>query len=158
MTDKAYQVVNGTYYDIRTPDEVVKALELARKKDYRVRLFLGDRNTGEAWSEEHDVTGTISRSMGPVKAPLLMARSNSIGGGAILDHCVVGVLTRTGERLRWLYKHPTIDFGQWTYHSEDVHSGERAQARRNGTLHAQFDTLQQAVRYCDFMTGKRMSK
>jgi hypothetical protein len=104
---KTYQLINGTSYDGRTDFEVIKALESARINKLRVRLFLGDVATGKAWNEENDVTGTIGRSTGLYKVPLLIASSRSMGGGAILDHCIMRIQTTAAPR-RVLYSHPAF--------------------------------------------------
>lgn len=158
-TPRTHKIVDGTHYHLETPDRVVKALEQARKAQCTVRIFLGDVMTGVAWTEEHDVCGRISRSMGPVKVPILINNRRSMGGTHILDHCIVGIIMRDrSDAIQWLYRHNQLDLGKWTAHSEDVHTGERARAEHNGKAHAYFDTFERAVRYCAFMKGERIRK
>lgn len=97
-----YKVVNGTSYHLETPDDVVQVLEDAKKNRTRVRIFYGDTKTGLDWMEENDVIGTIGRSCGTTKIPLLIKNSNSIGGGAILTNCIVRI---TIDKTN-VYKHP----------------------------------------------------
>lgn len=78
---------DGTAYHAETAPELVEALETARKWRQRVRIFLGDPKTGERWGDVE--TGYIGRSGGRVKVPLVVCNSNSLGGGALLDHCIV---------------------------------------------------------------------
>lgn len=101
-THKPPQVVNGTSYHADTPPEVVRALENFRQNGGRVRLHYGDTTTGKTWLDEWDMSGTISRSMGPEKIPVLVARSSDIGGYGILDHCIIRI-TVSG---RDVYRHP----------------------------------------------------
>ena len=68
------------------------ALAALAGTDRRVRLFLGDPETGRDWGEENDVTGYVGRSTGPSKVPLLLATRRSMGGGAILVDCVLRML------------------------------------------------------------------
>jgi hypothetical protein len=89
FADRQYKVANGTHYHLDTPDELVAILENARLNGTRLRLHYGDTATGQDWGDIHDVLGTLGRSCGPVKAPILLANSRSSGGGAILDHCIV---------------------------------------------------------------------
>lgn len=100
-------IVNGTTYHSNTPRKVIGILERARANGDRIRVHYGDTGTGQDWGDVYDVTGTIGRSTGPIKIPLMIANSRSTGGPGILDHCIV--------RIRWanraqggdLYRHPT---------------------------------------------------
>ena len=149
--DKYYQVTDtGTWFHIETPEPVIRLLESMRGTNTRVRLFLGDTETGEAWADAYGVCGTIGRSMGPVKVPLMISSKRSLGGGAILDHCIVGILV--GKR--WAYRHPKLDLGKWTYHSEDTED-IKACVKHNGTVFSRHDTMAKAYRFYQFMTGER---
>ena len=95
-----YKEVNGTSYHKETDAVVIAALESARSNNTRVKLYYGDVATGKNWNEEHDTIGTIGRSSGKIKVPLLIATSRSSGGGAILDHCIVKIKdAKTGRVL-----------------------------------------------------------
>lgn len=91
MENIKYKVVNGTSYHENTPEEVVKILEYAMKTKERIRIFYGDTKTGKDWMEVYDTIGTIGRSCGRNKIPLLIKNSRSYGGGAILDDCIVKI-------------------------------------------------------------------
>lgn len=98
-----YRRHDGIYYHAETPVEVVRALNAARQARTRIRLRLGDVETGKDWLEEFDVEGYVGNSTGPLKVPLLVHNRRSSGGGAILDHCILRIIeTRTG---RVLYSH-----------------------------------------------------
>lgn len=146
----------GTHFHPDTPADLVAVLEQLRISKAKVRLFVGDRQTGEAWAEECDCYGRIGRSMGPVKVPLIVApRSDS--GPQLLDHCIVGVLTAPGV---WAWKHPRLDLGAWTIHTCVETFGKttyKAQTHLNGTLHGRHSSVAKAERLLDFMTGKRMA-
>lgn len=94
----------GTWFDPDTHPEVKRQLELAMKGGYRLRIEYGDRDTGQAWSDRPEA-GTISRSMGPMKVPLLIRRAGSYGGDAISDASIVKISETPGGRLLW--QHPT---------------------------------------------------
>lgn len=87
---------SGTAYHIETPTRVCEILENARISGNRIQIYYGDVKTGKNWNEEHDTRGTIGRSTGTVKIPLLIATSRSHGGGAILDHCIVKIRGKYG--------------------------------------------------------------
>lgn len=81
-----------TWFNRNTPEKVRWALERARINCWTVRLWLGDSTTGKPWLEEHGVVGRIRRSGGLLKVPILIERGgDGLGGGAILDNCVVRV-------------------------------------------------------------------
>lgn len=103
---KEYQLVNNTAYHIDTPMEVIRILEYYRQdRTERLHLCYGDTETGRDWNEIYDVDGYIGRSTGRIKIPLLVHNSRSMGGGAILDHCIVKIQTARGKIT--LYEHPT---------------------------------------------------
>lgn len=99
---KKYQVVNGTSYDPQTSDKVIEVLEHCRKNNIRIVLDYGDVNTGKSWGDIYGITGRIGRSMGPTKIPILLYNRRSMGGGSILDHCIIGIKESRGGRV--LYK------------------------------------------------------
>ena len=95
---KTYTIINGTSYDLRTPNEVIRVWNCPTNR-IRLHISLGDTATGLDWLEENDVCGYVGRSMGPIKVPLLIANRRSLGGGAILDHCIVRIRESAGGRV-----------------------------------------------------------
>lgn len=102
-----YKVVNGTSYDIRTSNEVIKVLETARQNNTRIILDYGDVETGKSWGDVYDITGRIGRSTGTSKIPILLYNRSSSGGVAILDRCIIKISESKGGIV--LYKHPKYD-------------------------------------------------
>lgn len=102
MMENKYKVVNGISYHENTPDAVIRVLENAMRTNKRIRIFYGDTETGRDWMEIYDTIGTIGKSCGQNKIPLLIKNSRSYGGGAILTHCIVKI-TIDKEVV---YKHP----------------------------------------------------
>lgn len=145
----------GFYFDSKTSEPVKQAIAYAYSCELRVRIFLGDIKTGKAWAKENDVIGTIGRSMGPCKVPLLIHNARSHGGGALLDSCIVAVFhTGAGHAI---YKHPSFNPGLWTVAPADLPDYLES-AFCDGVLHASFKKPEQAERYCAFMSGTRFSK
>jgi hypothetical protein len=103
-TGRSYKEVNGTAYHVETPDNIIKILEHSRVNRHRLLFDYGDTKTGQSWGEVNDIRGHIGRSTGTVKIPLLIHNSRSIGGGAILDHCIVKIADSKGGNV--VYKHP----------------------------------------------------
>jgi len=157
------ELESGTCYHAETPQAVISALESARVGNYRIRIFLGDTNTGKDWGEENDVIGYIGRSMGRIKIPLLIHNTRSTGGGGILDHCIVKIM----KGKRTVYQHPKYDGGAYTIRDIDnTYNGRvyKAEVLRDGECAANFQhgrtftARRAAERYVAFMKGERQSK
>lgn len=144
----------GTYYHEETPQAVRDILDRAIQSGQRLRLFTGDTKTGECWNDEYDTIGEISRSMGPIKIPILIKSSRSTGGGAILDSCIIAIQNSPGH---FIYKHPHFSVGRWEVGPAES-DGYVEAAYHNRRLHAQFKRSGQADRYIAFMKGERWAK
>lgn len=144
LTAAEYTIVNGTYYDPETSDEIIRVLERARQNHTRIRLYLGDVQTGRSWLEENDVEGCVGRSMGPVKIALLVHNRRSLGGGGILTHCVVKVRETNGGRV--LYQHPFFHTGEMKIHPSDMKEYSEI-VTVDGCIHARFHQVGQAARW-----------
>lgn len=101
---------DATTYHSETNPHVIGILENVRKSGVRVRLQYGDVKTGKDWGEYEK--GTIGRSMGPTRVPLLIKTRRSLGGAAILDHCIVKI-SETIKPYRTLYQHSKYHFSQY---------------------------------------------
>lgn len=150
---KQYNVVNGTSYNPETPETVIRILEECRASGVRVRLHYGDAVSGHDWHEENDCEGKVARTMGPiVKAPILLYKSSSHGGGIILDRCIVGIRA-TGKNGRWLYKHPTYRAKVFEVHAVQCERGYTAEVRADGEAVARFKSAEAAFRYISKVCG-----
>lgn len=98
-----YKIINGIAYHKETNENVISVLENALKNRIRIIVDYGDVSTGKSWNEQFDVTGYVGRSTGKIKIPLLVHNSRSYGGGTILDHCIIKIMTSKGKRV--LYQH-----------------------------------------------------
>jgi hypothetical protein len=148
---KTYKHINGTSFDERTPDEVIRVLESARQNRTRLHISLGDTASGRDWLEEFETHGYVGRSMGPIKVPLIVANRRSLGGGAILDHCIVRIRESAGGRV--LYQHPgyhhgTLEIRQKT-EPVTLPDGRilRVEVVQDGDEQAAFENVAKARRY-----------
>lgn len=136
---------SGTCYHEETPKEVCRVLENLQNNRSRIRVWYGQG--GVSWNEENDTIGYIGRSTGNIKIPLLVHNSRSIGGGALLDHCIVKIVdTKSGNTL---YEHPKftqanfttknnavfIDGAPYAPHCKNNASAERLASFMNGNRH-----------------------
>lgn len=151
---KTYNVVNGTSYDTRTPETVIRILEECRANNTRIQLHYGDTEilAGQDWHEENDTTGRVSRSTGTIKIPILLHNTRSMGGTGILDHCIVGIRT-TGKNGRWLYKHPKYRAKVFEVHAVDCPRGYCSEVRADSEPVARFKSAESAFRYIAKVTG-----
>ena len=63
---KEYKVINGTYFDKRTPDSVCNILDChIHNKSERIRIFYGDTETGEDWNEVYDNSNLVINELNP---------------------------------------------------------------------------------------------
>ena len=89
---------NSMWYENDTPDEVIHAINWLHRHKIRVRIFSGDIVTGRDWLSEFQTTGTIGKSTGSIKIPLMIYNSRSLGGGAIMTNAIVKITAASGGR------------------------------------------------------------
>lgn len=158
INGKVYQVANGTYYSQTTPYLVITHLENARAGGYRVRLFYGDN--GRCWNDEYDTIGTVSRSAGTIKAPLLLTSTRSMGGGVILEHRIVRIDIREKSGLKVsVYLASGVSFDHFSFGPSDMpeyHTNVTNDT--TGEIYARCKTYRAGVALAGFMNGKRWSK
>lgn len=78
----------GTCYPENTPDNLVKVLETLLHSGRRVIIQFGDLQTGKVAYQER---GTIGRSTGENKIPLLVKTKRSLGGGALYTEQILRI-------------------------------------------------------------------
>ena len=101
-----YKIFGDTAYNIDTPDIIVNILEKARtSRAYRLKFYYGDNKTGTLWGEE---IGYVGRSTESIKIPLVIFNSRSLGGPALLDHCIVKIEYANRKQGGVLYQHPNL--------------------------------------------------
>jgi hypothetical protein len=156
---KHYRIVNGTAYSAgmtmkdgtedprATPDEVISILEKHRQSDTPVRAFYGDA-TGRSWLDENDIVGTVRRSGGSIRIPLLIP-SDGFGGPGLLDACII----RIDTRRRTLWRHPTFHVPPMEVRVGDTHLDFPYEVFVDGKLHARFPRPSHAARFISLLKG-----
>ena len=153
VTTPKYKEVNGTHYRVQTDAKIINWLETARERNQRIRVFYGDTVTGRDWMEENDTMGYVGRSTGFFNIPLLVFSKRSLGGTAILDHCIVRI-TIDG---RDVYRHHN-------YHQPELFvaggefAGEDFRVQTEDDVLAFFGSEEKAHTWKEFMEGKRNRK
>lgn len=165
-----YKKHGNVFYNQNTPPEVVRILNEAIASRRHLRLHYGETDpskpdVGRDWNDEYDVTGYIGVSCGPLRVPLMIPNERSIGGPAILDHCIVKI-REPKVNGRVLYQHPKYKEPKFTVREigPDEHCGsENLRAKGythavdiDGSNNANFKSLKQAVKYVEKMTGRRV--
>ena len=147
-----------------TPEEVKRILQEYCHTDKRLRLFYGDTQTGRDWGEENYAVGYVGNSMGPSKIPLLIANKRSMGGGGILDNCIVRMIDAGSKRE--VYRHPLYNQPKYTVGDCPAMIGKVIMCDEgythgvyaNGENVANFKSEIKARNWIAFMCGERMSR
>lgn len=154
-----YKIVDGTYYDKRSSDNVINVIERCRKTAQRIQVYHGytdeyrpisdsSKKIGEDWLEESDVLGYVGRSMGPHKVPLLI-EDRQPGGPELSCYTIVRIRdARTGADLyrHPQYRQPTLTMGP----VKNGPAGQKVMAEAvyaDGDLQAQFEKPGQAAKW-----------
>ena len=95
-------MVDGISFYEGTNESVINVLLDAMNHKDRIRIFLGDPESGTDWCETYGTMGTIGLSSGPAKVPLLIRNIRSTGGDAILTDSIVKIT----RNKKVIYKHP----------------------------------------------------
>ena len=143
-------------FDEKTCDKVKTVLTECYNNQCRIRIWYGDIDTGLSWIDEYDVMGTIGRSTGQQKIPLLIKNSRSSGGGGILCHCIIRIDIISSRRT--IYKHPLFyvpTLGVYPNLDEDTKTKYPFIVLKYGTIKARFKSRTSAYNYVDFMLGNR---
>jgi hypothetical protein len=120
----------------------------ANKRGRRMRFYYGDVKTGLCWNDSYDVMGYVSNSTGETAGLILLNNRRSMGGGILLDHCIIRVDCTTTRTT--LYKHP--DFHTGLERDENAIYNVKDGIK---SLLVIFGEASKAKAYFDFMEGKR---
>ena len=157
------------------PAQIQQALESAYRSKRRIRIWYGFTEShiltgaqrdsvGRSWGDDFDVTGTVGRSTGRVKIPLLVNNARSLGGSAILVNSIIridDIFSRTH-----LFKHPAFRSGFKQSEPLEIppeghfyEQGYRYTVKDDrGQTQANFKSKRAAQNFIDFQNGERYSK
>ena len=140
---------DSTYFDPGTDPRLARVLESCRRDGRKVRLVLGDTGTGASSLDEFDVVGTIGRSTGILKVPLLVEPGEA-GGTAILCAHVLALMD-------WDTGLPLCRHDRWQPPELRIRASDDDQRPWAVVLHEQpvanFDDIGKVGAYLAFMRG-----
>lgn len=159
-----------TWFSTETAPEVRRVLERYRKSGSTIRIFYGDSATGRDWLEEFDMVGTIGRSMGPMRVPLLIAQGEN-GGGALLTGSIVRLVDVYSGKTVYVhpkYHQPKMMLRELTHETFSDAKGKTRKLTDMGythgvwvegkdgkeSNHANFKSLGKASHWLAFMAGE----
>ncbi len=155
-----YRTVDGTAFRVRmdladgttderaAPDEVIEILNRYRGSETLLRIFLGHED-GASWLEENDIVGTIGRSCGQIKVPLLVPPGHR-DGPAILTDCII----RIDTARRTLWQHPNFHLPEIELTTGDL-LHLPYEVKVDGKVHARFYTDTERQHWLKLLRGDR---
>ena len=124
-----------------TPDQVKRVLVGAMNNRQRVRLFLGDPDTGRDWCEEMETMGYIGVSSGRLKVPILLPTKRSRFGPQISTDRVLKIKIEG----RIVYQSPRYQVPELEVRGREV--------LRDGQVIARHKSESKAQSWVRFMRG-----
>jgi hypothetical protein len=132
----------------------LSSLNLSKK---RVRIFYGDTQTAKNWNDEYDTIGTIGKSNGQIKIPLLIKTKRSFGGSAILDQRILKIVDIATNKV--LYQCDNYKPDNFFCLYKNTNSNEAVVYMNDiNNVYANCHTIEKALKLCNFMNGLKHSK
>ena len=160
-----YRKYKGIYYANGTSDDVIYAIQRAREEHTRIRIWLGDTETGLAWNEETDVLGYVGTTTGNIKSSILVFKQTSYGGSLISTNKVLRIDNTFYKTTLYQDKnfHTTKFYVRETPKDDSMYNEDYAfqlyeLIDGKVAVHAQGKTQEKMEKLRDFLTGKRYSK
>lgn len=101
---KKYKVFGKLSFSVDTDDKLCEVINNLHLNGHRVKLNYGNTETGKSWFEVYDTIGTIGRSTGINKIPLLIKTTRSIGGGEISVNSILKITDLTTNRVIYVHE------------------------------------------------------
>jgi hypothetical protein len=145
-----------TWFEPGTPPGVCNALDTARIRGNRVRLWSGGPVTGEAWWETDNVIGYIGRTSGPLRQPTLIKSRYGTKGERLSTLCVVRIMdTKTRKEL---YRHPHYHMREFVLSKDSYHPhAPFIICSKQGETLTRFEDKSARQRWIEFMNGDRFT-
>ena len=134
-------------------ERIARSLLYAHYVGHRIRIWYGDTKDGRSWLDEHEIKGSVTRSSGDIKIPLLMNNKRALGGSVILTACIVRIDDMTDKCC--LYSNTNFYVPSLRITENE---GKFEVFQESGILRGVFPTEDKARKYIAFMRGERYSK
>ena len=144
----------GTWFRASTPDKEKRTINRLIHTDELVRLFYGDPNTGKMDVTEFEILGTVGRSGGILKVPLLLEEHSCLGG-PIRDDQILRIVRVSDGKV--LYTAPRFVLPTFSIFERDD-KGYPYGVDVDGELHAGFSSYAKACAWVAFMAGEVFSQ
>lgn len=150
------RIQTETWFDEETPAALKNVLEACRRDGTRVRLWYGDRQSGRSWMNENDVYGTIGRSGGTIRIPLICPPRSSSGSG-LLDGSIVRIDDVIARKTLWAHRKFHLPETVLQAISPPMETdGQRyvVEALVEGKTHARFGSWDEAGHWLAMQSGR----
>jgi hypothetical protein len=154
--------LGGLSFLTDVPKAAAIALATVYQTGRRVRIFVGDLETGTQWLEDWHVIGRIGRSAGNVKIPLLINNRRSHGGDP-LNNVIRVVDVTSGQDLYRAenYRLPVLTEYELDkpLHTSDGYTlthGVKLGRLSDGNVVARFTSKAKAQAWIGWQHGERM--
>lgn len=139
--------------------QVNQVLQRYLHKDVRIRLFLGNPETGEQWLEEYDIQGYVGKSCGSQPIFILLNNRRSDGGPAISVSSVIRITVDKRNVFQVSnYRKPQLAIQPCDIKANGFHYTHGVYHKKlNGTVEnvANFTSEDKAKYYIEFQHGIR---
>lgn len=123
-------------------------------KAWRVRMWYGSED-GTSWLDEYDAKGTVGRTTGEIKEPILIPTKRSLGGMCVLTSRIIRIDDIDEKRTLWKHENFHLPSMHVKYGETDCKELPYGIFTDDGINVANFTTEVKAYNWLAFMEGKR---
>jgi len=145
----------NTWFTPGTPEGVCKALDRARVEGLRIRVWLGDQETGEDWLIAEDSIGYVGRKDADevFRRPLFLRSRLSKKGPELRTQEIIRIMAIKDKKE--LYRHPQYHMPKLTPGKDDLKGAAFFYKDEGGEIVTRFPTATARGNWCEFMLGNR---
>lgn len=140
---KDYFQWKNLWFKNDTTMEVANIVDFMYQTGKRYKIYSGCTETGRVFAEEYDTVGTVSKTTGELKIPILITRKGNHGGAAISTGSILAVKEVGSKHFMFknkLFIQPTVEIKE----TKSVLSEYKYETIFNGDLYSRHRTLRSA--------------